>query len=232
VRRIMSVYCVIGLMICAGVLGGLVNYGLTRSEQTDWRGIFWSVLIGVAAALLMPLFLNTISSSLLTGILEGKSKSSDIYVYFGFCLLGAIASKSMIQTLTDKVLRTAEEAKDKVDKLENNFSPILIKETEPENDQPKKEFEEIRASGDSFHSVGYVGDDVPKIIKALGNSMYSRRTVNGISKESGVAIEETVGTLDWLQRNGLAFTTGAPQHYWSLTQEGRSTFSQLIQKDS
>lgn len=225
----MSVFFVVSIMIFAGILGGFVNYGLTRSDKMDWRGLFWAVLIGVAAALLVPLFLNTISSSLLTGILEGSGKSSDVYVYFGFCLLGAIASKSMIQTLTDKILRTAEEAKDKVNELEKNVSSVIAKETEPENDNGESEFEEVLATGTSFRSVGYVGDEVPKIIKALGDSKYSRRTVKGISKDSGVAVEKAVETLDWLQRNGLAFTSGSPQHYWSLTQDGRVTFAQVIQ---
>ncbi len=229
----MSVFHMIIIMITAGVLGGIVNYGLTRPEKMDYSSLLWSVVIGIAAALLVPLFLNTISSSLLAGILEDTAKSSDIYIFFGFCLLGAIASKSMIHTLTNKILRTAEEAKDRVEDLERNVSPILIKETEPENNQEEEEVqEELASTGFTVRSLGLVGDDAPKIIKALGNSKYSRRTVKGVSKESGVTIEKTVETLEWLQKNGLGFTTGSPKHYWSLTQEGRGIFSRVIKNDS
>lgn len=112
----MSEFHIFIFMIVAGILGGVVNYGLTRPEKMDYRNLFWSILIGTAASLLVPLFLNTISSSLLASILDGTAKSSDVYVFFGFCLLGAIASKSMIQTLTNKILRTAEEAKRKCQK--------------------------------------------------------------------------------------------------------------------
>lgn len=228
----MSAFHIFIIMVIAGILGGVVNYGLTRPKKMDYSSLLWSVLIGIAAALLVPLFLNTISSSLLAGILEDTAKSSDVYVFFGFCLLGAIASKSMIHTLTNKLLRTAEEAKDKVEDLEKNVSPILIKETEPESDQEEEVQEELASTGATVRGFGLVGDDAPKIIKALGNSKYSRRTVKGIGKEAGVTIETTVETLEWLQKNGLGFTTGAPKHYWSLTQEGRSVFSRIIRDDS
>ena len=231
----MSIIHISIIMIIAGVIGGAVNYGLTRPEKTDLRSLFWSVLTGIAAALLVPLFLNTISSSLLSGILENTAKSSDIYVFFGFCLLGAIASKSMIDTLTNKLLRKTEEVEGKVENLKKNISPILIKETEPENDQEEKGTHgglAIKGNIRTGRIFGLVGDDSPKIVKSLGNSKYSRRTVNGISNEVGVTVEKTVKTLEWLQENGLAFTTGAPEHYWSLTKEGFRAFSNIIKDDS
>lgn len=227
----MSELQIIILMVIAGILGGVVNYGLSRPDKVNWVNLFWSIVIGISASLLVPLFLNTISSTLLSGVLEKTASVSDIFVFFGFCLLGAIASKSMIQTLTNKILRTAEEAKEKAENLEKNVSPILIKETEPENEQEEVS-EELASSGYTVRAFGLVGDDAPKIIKALGNSKYSRRTVNGISKEAGVSSEKTEETLEWLQKNGLGFTTGAPKNYWSLTQEGRSAFSRIIKKES
>ncbi len=219
------------IMIVAGILGGVVNYGLTRPEKMNYQGLFWSTVTGISAALLVPLFLNTISSSLLTSILDGSAKASDVYVFFGFCLLGAIASKSMIQTLTDKILKTAEEAKSKVEDLEKNVSPILFKETEPENDEEEAP-EVLTSTGDTVRAFGLVGDDSPKVIKAIGNSKYSRRTIKGISKEAGVTTEKTLETLEWLQKNGLGFTTGTPKHYWSLTLDGRNVFSRIIKAES
>jgi len=228
----MTVMNIIIIMMVAGVLGGAVNYGLSRPEKFDLSSLLWSVLTGIAAALLVPLFLNTISSTLLEGILEGTAKPSDVYVYFGFCLLGAIASKSMIHTLTNKILKTAEEAKDKVEDLEKNVSPIIIKETEPDNEQEEEDQEELASTGATVRGFGLVGDDAPKIIKALGNSKYSRRTVSGVRKEASVTTDKTIEILEWLQKNGLGFTTGAPKHYWSLTQEGRSVFVKIIEDDS
>jgi len=221
----MTVIQIIIIMLFAGLLGGIVNYGLARTPSLTWGDLRWSVTIGIGATFLVPLFLNTISSSLLTGILDGTGKNSDIFVFFGFCLLGSIASKSMIQTLTKKILRTAEEAKKEVQLLKDEVAPVLIKETEPET-------EELNHNGAKMEAYGLVGDDAPKIIKALGNSKFARRTVGGIKSESKVSREKVIETLNWLQSNGLGFSTGDPKNYWSLSEKGQRVFREIIQKDA
>jgi predicted transcriptional regulator len=213
---------IICMMFAAGVLGGIVNYGLSRTNKSTLKDLGWSIAIGLGASFLVPLFLNTISSSLLSGLLDGSAEISDPFVFFGFCLLGAIASKAMIQTLTQKVLRTAQEAKNEVQSLKSEVAPVLIKETEPE--------EELEQGGVKVEGYGLVGTEPPSIIKALGNSKYSRRTVSGIQKESGVPKEKVIEVLQWLQSNGLGFTTGQPKHYWSLTEKGRRVFQDIIGK--
>lgn len=216
----MELSSVIILMIVAGALGGLVNYGLARTESSTVRDIGWSILIGLGASLLVPLFLNTISSTLLTGLLEGTGSKADPFVFFGFCLLGAIASRSLIQTLSQKILRTAEEAKSEVENLRNEVDPVVAKETEPE--------EELATVGPTVRAFGLTGEEAPQVIKALGNSKYSRRTMSGVVKESNVSKEKALEVLNWLQKNGLAYSSGSPKYYWSLTQEGRQVFKRVI----
>lgn len=215
---------VLGLMIAAGILGGFVNYGLIRSQESTKLDLMWSITISLGAAFLVPLFLNTISSSLLTGLLDGSAKISDSFVFFGFCLLGAIASRAMIQTLTQKILRAAEEAKKEVETLKKDVAPVLIKDTEPEVD----ELNQVMFKAEGY---GWSGTEEPLVIKALGNSKYSRRTVSGIGKEAGVPQEKALEVLEWLQKNGLGFTTGEPKHYWSLTDEGYRVFNRLIKNE-
>ncbi len=225
----MENYIVILIIFVAGVLGGFINFVLGRSTETKFREAWWAIIVGVGASFLVPLFLNTISSSLLTDILESKSKSVDYYVFFGFCLLGAISSRSMIQSLSQKVLRTAEEAKRDVKNLKEEVDPIIIKETEPEIEDPETE----KQSNGAFRiqSYGLVGEDQPKIIKALGASKYSRRTVRGIQKETKVAIEKVYELLSWLHMHGFAVTTGEPKNYWSLTEKGRRVFQGIIKSN-
>lgn len=214
---------VVGLIFTAGVFGGTVNYALARTAESRWNDAAWSVVIGLGAAFLVPLFLNTISSSLLTGLLNGTANSADPFVFFGFCLLGAIASKSMIQSLAQKVLRVAEETKREVAKLKEEVEPIIVKETE--QDQVENEGGKLRVE-----AYGLVGEDPHKIIKALGNSKFSRRTVLGIEKESGIEHNKVLDTLKWLQQNGFGTTTGEPNHYWSLTEKGRNVFNKTESK--
>ena len=216
----MDLCYVILLMAVAGVLGGLVNYGLARTSSSTYRDIAWSIVIGLGASLLVPLFLNTISSTLLAEIIEGAGSKSSPFVFFGFCLLGAIASRSLIQTLSQKILRTAEEAKSEVESLRKEINPVLEKETEPE--------EELASGWLTVRAFGLDGDEERRIVKALGSSRYSRRTVSGVTKEANVSKETAVMFLRWLQKNGLAYTSGEPKNYWSLTQEGRQVFRREI----
>ena len=222
----MTTYFVVGIIIMAGVFGGFVNFALGRSSDSTWRDAWWSVVIGVGAAFLVPLFLNTISSSLLSGILDKSAAQADGFVFFGFCLLGAIASRSMIQTLTQKLLRATEDTKREVKKLKEEVEPIIIKETEPE----ETELEDQKQSKVGLWSEAYglSGKEQPKIIKALGNSKYSRRTVQGIRKETDVPLEKVYELLSWLHMNGLATTTGDPGNYWSLTEKGYHVFNSVI----
>lgn len=211
---------VIGLIISAGAFGGLINFAQTRTNESTWGDVFWSVVIGLGAAFLIPLFLNTISSTLLAGLLNGTASSADPFVFFGFCLLGAITSKSMIQSLSQKVLRLLEETKRDVENLKDEVEPIIVKETEPD----ERKSNEIAFRVEAY---GLTGDDAPKVIKALGDGKYSRRTVHGIAKDADIAENTVIETLHWLQQNGLATTTGGPRHYWSLTDTGRTAFTDV-----
>lgn len=209
----------IGVMVAAGLLGGTVNFALSRTEHSTWRDWFWSVVVGLGASLLVPLFLNTISSSLLSGLLSGTSGKADIYVFSGFCLLGAIASKAMIQTLTQRVLREAQEARKDVENLKEEIAPIVVKETEPEDRS---------SSGFKMEGYGYTGKEPELVIKSLGNSKYSRRTLGGIQKDTGVQLSKVTETLEWLEANGLAVSSGTEIRYWGLTTKGRDVFRNIL----
>jgi hypothetical protein len=97
------------IMAASGSLGGLVNYYLARSENPNQSNLKESLVIGIAASFLMPLFLQMISSNLLEG-----ARTSDplkLFVFAGFCLIAAVSSKAFIRTLSDQVLKEARAAK-------------------------------------------------------------------------------------------------------------------------
>lgn len=220
----MTISAAIFVMLAAGVGGGIVNFALARTAESTWSDALSSIVIGLGAAFLIPLFLNTISSSLFPGLLNGSAAKADQFVFFGFCLLGAIASKTMIQTLTQKVLRTAEEAKRQVQELKKEVAPIIDKESEPPIDHDE--------SGAKMEAYGLVGPDPGKIIQALGSSQYSRRTVQGIQKDTDVPQPKVIEILEWLRQNGLGSATGESGKYWGLTEKGRNVFANLIKNQS
>ena len=105
----MAVSLIVVIMLSAGVFGGVVNVALSGDEPTR-RTWLWNIIAGVGAAFLTPLFLTTVSSTLLTNIVT-EGKPADWFTFVGFCLLSAIASRKFIQSLTDKVLSDLKDVK-------------------------------------------------------------------------------------------------------------------------
>ena len=74
---------ILAIMLVAGLLGGAANYYLAERDErsaTD-RGKY--LVLGVVAALTVPLFLNMMSSTLLEG---ARTKPVDFFACAGFCL--------------------------------------------------------------------------------------------------------------------------------------------------
>jgi hypothetical protein len=99
---------VILCMLFTGTLGGGVTYAFSANGGSRRGGLGWDVVVGIGASLLIPLFLQTVSSDLLGTIFDlGKApgdKHKAYFVFFSFCLVAAISARAFIGKLTDKVL--------------------------------------------------------------------------------------------------------------------------------
>jgi biotin operon repressor len=207
----MSHFEVVWVIVLAGVFGGTVNFALARTDSSGWKDWFWSVVIGLGSSFLVPLFLNTISSTLLSGLLSGAPGKADIYIFAGFCLLGAIASKAMIQTLTQRVLREAQAARKEVETLKEEIAPIVEKETE--DDAPAAE---------ALSRSSEIPENLNQVLKALDSSQFSLRSVTGVAQDVGRSRDAVVAELRELSQKGLAVEVqGKKGLRWSLTPEGR-----------
>lgn len=81
-------WSLIVILLAAGVFGGTLNWIL--HPPPEGLGIRAAMTIGMGAALLIPLFLNTISSTLLPNLLSGDANHGDVLVFAGFAILAAI----------------------------------------------------------------------------------------------------------------------------------------------
>ncbi len=97
------------IMLCSGLLGATISTGLSDNGRT-WLAWRWGAVTGVGAALLVPLFLQTVSSRLLADLLGTAPATEQYFVFGGFCLLAAISSKRFITTLSERVLQEAKAA--------------------------------------------------------------------------------------------------------------------------
>ncbi len=94
----------VGMIIIAGCIGGIVNSSLERKqEQGDIHFHLKNVAIGIGAAFLVPLFLKSVDSNILERTLFSISSA---LVFFGYCVLAAISARHFITTLTNQIFKT------------------------------------------------------------------------------------------------------------------------------
>jgi hypothetical protein len=100
---------VLVILVIAGLLGGIANYFLSdrlpELVRQDWAKY---PLLGVVAALTVPLFLNMISSNLLE---TGRSRPGDLFVFMGFCLIYVMASRRLFENVANKLLTQVDQLK-------------------------------------------------------------------------------------------------------------------------
>src|SRR5690554_1963150 len=102
-------WVLIFIMAACGAFGGFLNYlndfDTVQNEKKNNRVRFKYILLGIGAALLIPLFLNMISSDIIR-----STDNADYLIFAGFCLVAAIFSRRFISTIADRILETAKNA--------------------------------------------------------------------------------------------------------------------------
>ncbi|MEJ5210210.1 MAG: YEATS-associated helix-containing protein [Burkholderiales bacterium] len=89
------------IMLFTGLLGGLANYFLSvRAPGIAARELLRYIVLGMVAALTVPLFLNMISSDLLA---MARTRPIDLFVFAGFCLLFVLASRRLVDNLATRL---------------------------------------------------------------------------------------------------------------------------------
>ena len=134
----MSLYAVLIIMLFAGIGGGLVN-ALIKPWPDGHRStkgeMFDSMVIGIGAAILMPLFLQITHSDLLNDIHCNWNICADkINIYFlflSYCFLAAVAGPPFIKSLVKNVFKGKEFKRlKKKEKIENRESQWLARKDE------------------------------------------------------------------------------------------------------
>lgn len=212
-------FLIVILMIGAGLLGGITNYFRIDQEEKTRFSFSKNILMGLSASLLIPLFLNMISSNLLK---ESGSDSSRYFIFFGFCLIASLSSKAFIQTISDRLLNDVKNTKEKVEKITKDVEPIISKETEAQEAEVTDSFMKVRALS--------LDEDAKKVLDSLDSGRYAWRSLTGISEQTGLPKENVLNSLNWLSSNGLVVKT-SEKGRWGLTLKGRDVFMGLSAAD-
>ena len=93
----------LAIMVVTGVLGGVANYFMREKDaNVSAKDLVKYAVLGIVAALTVPLFLNMISSDLLAG---AKSRPIELFVFAGFCLLFVLFSRRFVEGAAAKLLQ-------------------------------------------------------------------------------------------------------------------------------
>lgn len=195
---------IIIIIIISGIIGGVVNYLLVDKSFIKFyreREFYKSLFIGLAASLLVPLFLNTISSDLLE---KSEKNVYDLFIVSGFCIIASIYSKNFIQTLSDKLIKLNE----KVENVKKEVNALADNETENESHLVRKIDNKdgtILAEDFPDDQINFNENDSEniKILKALAEGKYTFRSLQGISKETGLNESDVNILINKLSGDGL-----------------------------
>ncbi|MBT9614349.1 MAG: hypothetical protein IV108_13880 [Burkholderiales bacterium] len=92
----------LAVMVIAGILGGLANYFMSEKGGATGKEMTKYALLGIVAALTVPLFLYMISSDLLS---VAKSRPIDLFVFAGFCLVFVLFSRLFLESAAAKLIQ-------------------------------------------------------------------------------------------------------------------------------
>src|SRR5712692_1679191 len=199
---------VIGIMLTMGIFGGIVNFQLTAKKDSD-VSLKKSVSAGIAAAILIPLFLNMIGSNLLN---SSKVTYSNLLVLAGFCLIAAISSRAFMNSLSERLLQQMEQVSKKVDeraeKMEQVSKEVKEQAEKVEELYTEPEIPVATAAAESPHPVApqppALDQKALEVLRALDNSRFVVRTFSGIAMDTKLTSGEVEGHLRELEQLGLA----------------------------
>jgi len=213
------------IMIAAGVLGGVANYFLS-DRQNDASPRDWGKypILGVIAALTVPLFLNMISSNLLEA---ARTRPVDFFVFAGFCLIYVVASRRVFENVANKLLSQMDQMKREM---------VQIKQQRPEVQPPVLRDEPPAVADVALpavkpevikESLSY--NDI-EILRALSEDSYVYGNLVGLTDKTGLARDLVSSRLTVLKSLGIIETRINDKNvlHWFVSPKGKQTLGDIL----
>lgn len=213
---------ILGIMVATGLLGGLANFFLNeRDSNAPWGSAGRHMVLGVVAALTVPLFLNMMSSHLLEAT---RLKSSELFVFAGFCLLYVVVSRRFFENIAAHLMRQVEQVRREVKHLqysgERGTAPLpaapRATETEPAPEAAPASVVELPRNAVSYGDI--------ELMRAVaeGNAIYGANT--GLATKTTLPKEQVAPRLAALKAMGLIESKIDERNVvrWHLTPKGKS----------
>jgi hypothetical protein len=214
---------ILGIMIATGLLGGLANFFLNeRDSNSPWGSAGRHMVLGVVAALTVPLFLNMMSSHLLEAT---RLKSSELFVFAGFCLLYVVVTRRFFENIAAHLMRQMEQVRREVKHLQYSAerAPLPAAATASRAAEPEAAPEPAPASIVELprNAVSFGDIELMRAV-AEGNAIYGANT--GLAAKTTLPKDQIAARLAALKAMGLIESKIDERNVvrWHLTHKGRS----------
>jgi hypothetical protein len=193
------------ITIVTGIFGGLVKFfnSIDTTKPIIFKEFLKYILTGIGAAILIPLFLNMISSDL---IKTEKIEVPDYFIYTGFCFIAAYLSDKFLSTIGDRILNEVKKVKSKQESTSQTVDFLIDNETAPIDSNVNETY--LMADTVIQNLTNKIEQKdiglITEILNAFEKSgKYTFRSIKGISKEFNYP-ESTVGIMiKVFEDNGL-----------------------------
>lgn len=213
---------VLGIMVLAGILGGLANYFLSdRQGELSSRDGFKYAVLGVIAALTVPLFLNMLSSNLLEA---ARTRPVDFFVFAGFCLIYVVASRRLFENAANKLLGQLDQVKRDVSQLKQQKADLQQSQTREE--APAAPAEPVKAEPPK-ESLSY--NDV-EILRAIAEENYVYGNLAGLTDKTGLGRELVSNRLTVMKNLGIIETRISDKNvlHWFVSPKGKQMLGEIL----
>ena len=211
------------IMVTAGVLGGVANYFLSDRQNPNRKDWGKYPVLGVIAALTVPLFLNMISSNLLEA---ARSRPVEFFVFGGFCLIYVVASRRVFEDVVNKLLGQVDQMKREMRRIEQQQETLGSLRDElpaPVIDSPAPVVKpEATREALSYNDI--------EILRALSEDSYIYGNLAGITEKTGLARDLVSSRLAVLRSLGVIETRINDKNvlHWFVSPKGKQMLGDVL----
>lgn len=209
------------IMIVAGILGGVANFFLSErqgdvSGRRDWGKY---PVLGVIAALTVPLFLNMISSNLLEA---PRTRPVDFFVFAGFCLIYVVASRRLFENVANRLLGQMDQMKREMTALKQVRQEVSALASVAEVAVAEAPRAEPARESLSYNDV--------EILRTLASEPYVYGNLAGLTEKTGLARELVSNRLTVLKNMGIIETRINDKNilHWFVSPKGKQLLGEIL----
>jgi uncharacterized membrane protein YeaQ/YmgE (transglycosylase-associated protein family) len=189
--QLKTIMLIVIIFMC-GLVGGIGN--TLRENNSKQKPYLKNIVLGIIAAITVPLFLQLVSSEIIKNIINNKTDYlNDYFVFAGFCIIASFSSISFLNSVSGRVLQSMkqeiENLKTDHERIDKNLNAIAISD----------ENQILNTTDmDKINNPEYI-----EIMKSIQNDSKFFRPLNAIKDEVNQDNNEIQKKIDILKEKKL-----------------------------